>query len=338
MKILAYTPTYISTGHTAGSEVTLDSMLQALARDGHEVMALASRPFKDGSQSFLSGSVMVQAYSSKRDPELYFPGCDLILTQFECAQRAWYIGDRLGIPTVQVVHNNTDYATNLAVRYNTALVYNAIHVKQSIDAEQLRLKGSFSEKDVKPNTLLRPIVNPTHYRVDTTREYITLINLSDGTPPFYNKGFEIFYHLAERFPNQKFLGVKGAYGNQQIRDLPNVTILDHTMNPLEVYRKSKIILAPSEIESWGRVPIEAACSGIPSLTSEAPGLMESMIGYSRTPWDQPEQWESALTHLLDNYDNASELAEYKANRLHLSNEYEVEYFLEFIKEVASRRP
>jgi glycosyltransferase involved in cell wall biosynthesis len=332
MKILAYTPTYVGSGHNAGAETTLHGLLSALKRQGHDVMALASRPFKDGSQSYVAGSVMVQAYSSKRDPELYFPGCDLIITQFECAQRAWYIGDQLQIPTVQVVHNNTEYATNLAVRYNTALVYNAEHVQRSIDEAQKETKGK-----IKPSVLVRPIIDPEIYRVETSREYITLVNLSDGTPPFYNKGYEIFYHLAEKFPDQKFLGVKGAYGEQVVREMENVTIWEHQMNPLNIYRQSKIILMPSEIESWGRVAIEAACSGIPSLTSTAPGLVESNIGHDQIPWGRPDMWEEGLEKLLGDYDNASYSAEHKATRLHLSNEYEVGYFLEFIEEVAKRR-
>lgn len=327
MKILAYTPTYVGSGHNAGAETTLHGLLSAAKRAGHDVFALASRPFKDGSSSYIAGSVMVQAFGSKRDPELYFPGNDLVITQFECAQRAWYIADRLGIPSVQVVHNNTQYATNLAVRYNTGLIYNSEHVKKSIDLAQ---------NIPKPSVLVRPIVDPELYRVETSREYITLVNLSDGEEPFYNKGYEMFYHLAEKFPNQKFLGVKGAYGNQIVRDLPNVTIIDHTMNILDVYRKSKIILMPSEIESWGRVAVEAACSGIPSLTSTAPGLVESEIGYSRHQWNNPSAWEAGLTNLLDNYGNACESAAYKATRLHLSNEYEIGYFLEFIEEIAKK--
>lgn len=326
MKVLAYTPTYYGSGHNAGAETTLHDILRAVKGGGHKVMALASRPFKDGSGSYVLDGVMVQAFASKHDPELYFPKFDVILTQFECAQRAWYIGMKYGIPTVQVVHNNTEYATNLALRYNDALLYNSENVKRDIVSQM---------KVFKDGVVLHPIVDPAKYEVETAREYITLVNLSDGEEPFYNKGYETFYELAERFPEEKFLGVFGAYGKQVVKDLPNVEFMAHTNNVLDIYRKTKIILMPSEIESWGRVPVEAAASSIPSLTSTTPGLLENDIGYKKIPFNKHDEWERALTDLLANYPKACAEAKEKAQRQHQSRQYEIEYFLEFLQKVKS---
>jgi glycosyltransferase involved in cell wall biosynthesis len=314
----------MGSGHNAGAETTLHDILGIVKRAGHKATALASRPFKDGSGSYVLDGVMVQAFASKRDPELYFPNFDLILTQFECAQRAWYIGLKLGKPTVQLVHNNTEYSTNLALRYNDYLVYNSNHVRESIESKM---------STVKPAVTLHPPVDPRRYEVDSSREYITLVNLSDGDEPFYNKGYDTFYQLAVAFPGEKFLGVKGAYGNQVVRDLPNVTIIEHTNNILDVYRKSKIILAPSEIESWGRVPIEAACSGIPSLTSTAPGLMEHAIGYRQIPFGKTVDWVLALEDLLENYRLASWEATINANKLYEMSQREIRDFIEFIEQI-----
>lgn len=329
MKILSYAHTYMNAGHNAGAETTLHDINLSLKRAGHKVMALASRPFKDGSGSYVLDGVPVQAYGSKRDPELYFPQFDLVLTQFECAQRAWYIGMTHKIPTVQLVHNNTEYATNLALRYNDFLVYNAWHVKHSIERH-------FPIDGVKPNTLFHPMVNPRCYEVPTSREYITLVNLSDGEPPFYNKGFETFYQLAERFPNERFLGVKGAYGNQVVRALPNVEIMEHTNDILDVYRVSKVILMPSQIESWGRVAIEAAASAIPSLTSKAPGLVESNIGFRRLRFGDIYEWTAGLNDLLADYNLACYEAKEKANKLYLSSLEEEKEFHRFIDEIVRR--
>lgn len=327
MKILAYAHTYMGSGHQAGAETTLHDMMLALKAAGHQVMALASRPFKDGSSSYVLDGVPVQAFSGKQDPDLWFPRFDLVLTQFECAQRAWYLGMKYSIPTVQAVHNNTEYSTNIAVRYNDSLVYNSWHVKESIEDEMFRL-----EKDRKRNCLFHPLINPSLYEVPTTREYITLVNLSDGEPPFYNKGYAHFYDLAARFPNEKFLGVKGAYGTQVVRDLPNVTIVEHTNDIREIYRESKIVLMPSEIESYGRVAIEAAASGIPSLTSTAPGLLESNIGYEKTAFGDYEGWTTSLTALLDDYEYAAWEAGRKAEALYKSGLAEQSDFVRFIEE------
>jgi len=327
MKILAYNSTYMGAGHQAGGETTLHDMMLALKQAGHKVMALASRPFKDGSGSYVLDGVPVQAFSSKQDPDLYFPRFDLVLTQFECAQRAWYLGMKHSIPTVQAVHNNTEYSTGIAIKYNDSLVYNSWHVKNSIEDELFKL-----DKDKKRSCLFHPLIDPAVYRVDTTREYITLVNLSDGEPPFYNKGYEHFYDLAEHFPNEKFLGVKGAYGTQVVRDLPNVTIVEHTNDIREIYKRSKIVLMPSEIESYGRVAIEAAASGIPALTSEAPGLLESNIGYKKIPFRKFELWRGALQKLLSDYEYASLRAQEMCASLYNSGLHERQDFVRFIEE------
>lgn len=330
MNILSYSHTYYGAGHNAGAETTLHGLMLALKRSGHKVMALASRPFKDGSGSYVLDGVPVQAFGSKQDPDLYFPRFDLVLTQFECAQRGWYIGLKHDVPTVQVVHNNTEYARNLALRYNDALIYNSHHVANDIQPR-------FPKSDPKPFVIVHPPIDPKVYSVETTREYITLINLSDGDEPFYNKGYETFYALAERFPEEKFLGVLGAYGNQVVRRLPNVTFMDHTNNILDVYRKSKVVLMPSEIESYGRVAVEAACSAIPSLTSTTPGLLESGIGWKAIPFGEHDNYEIALRDLLANYSLACFEAKQKAERIFKSTSYEVDYMVRFLEELHQKR-
>lgn len=329
MKILSYSPTYYGAGHNAGAETTLHGINVAVKRAGHTVLALVSRPHKDGSGSFVLDGIHVQAFGSKQDPELHFPRYDLILTQFECAQRAWYIGLKYDIPTVQIVHNNTEYATKLALRYNDALIYNTHHVAADINRQ-------FANGTAKPFAVVHPVIDPRQYEVETTREYITLVNLSNGEEPFYNKGYETFYHLAEKFPNEKFMGVLGAYGDQVVRRLPNVTIVPHTDNILNVYRKSKVILMPSEIESYGRVAIEAACSAIPSITSTAPGFKESGIGHYMVPFNAFDEWEVALSRLLDEYSYAAYLAKDKAHKIFKSTSCEVNDLNDFLEKARSK--
>jgi len=170
----------------------------------------------------------------------------------------------------------------------------------------------------RPYALLHPPVDPSRYTVESTREYITIINLTIGTTHrmSYDKGGLTFYEMARRFPNEKFLGVKGGYGDQYVPDdlPPNVTIMEHTNNILEVYRKSKVILTPSKYESYGRVAVEAGCSGIPSVVTETEGTVEAM-GYSgaqHAPFGDYDAWEDGLGFVLDSYDLCSRLAEKRA--------------------------
>jgi glycosyltransferase involved in cell wall biosynthesis len=79
----------------------------------------------------------------------------------------------------------------------------------------------------------------------------------------------------------------------------------------EVYRQTKLLLMPSSYESWGRVAVEAAASGIPTLAAATPGLLEALGDagtFIDTPmefhehWQDPSKdvdaWERGLRRLL----------------------------------------
>jgi glycosyltransferase involved in cell wall biosynthesis len=124
-----------------------------------------------------------------------------------------------------------------------------------------------------PSIVVYPPVYWKEYNTETTREYVTLINLN------YNKGGNVFIEIAKRMPDVKFMGVVGAY-NQQIIDkrVPNIKYVPSTPYIKDIYAKTGIILLPSKEESWGRVAVEAMSSGIPVIANPAPGLVESCKG------------------------------------------------------------
>jgi len=140
-----------------------------------------------------------------------------------------------------------------------------------------------------------------------------MINLSEW------KGGKMFWKLARSMPDIQFLGVEGGYG-KQIRKggLPNVTILQNTPDIQSAYAKTKILIVPSAYESWGRVAIEAACSGIPVIASPTPGLKES-LGESGVFADPtvPEDWQKAIRLLQDSdtYDKYSKAVQKRAEKL-----------------------
>jgi len=91
------------------------------------------------------------------------------------------------------------------------------------------------------------------------------------------KGAPTFFELARRMPERRFLAVRGAYGAQVTpSDCPNVTYLENTPDVRVIYADTRLLLMPSNYESWGRCAIEAAVSGIPVLAAPAPGLVESL--------------------------------------------------------------
>jgi glycosyltransferase involved in cell wall biosynthesis len=157
--------------------------------------------------------------------------------------------------------------------------------------------------------------------VTKTGNAITLINMNE------NKGGKLFWQLARLLPNHKFIGVKGAYGKQveHEKKLPNVTILNNTPDIQEVYKETKIVLMPSSYESWGRVAIEAGCSGIPTIASPTPGLKES-LDYAGVfaDVDDVADWVEAI-NMLDNSENYKKYSNLSKKR---SDEVTKEFYLQ----------
>lgn len=301
MRILGYFDFYVGSGHQGGAEVTAHAVLLALKAAGHTVDVLMARPFPTNEESYAIDGIFVQRYGSKRDPNYYFhrDHYDLIVTQLGTAQRAWYLGIKLGIPTMQLSHNYNEYSEHIA-KYCDHLVVNSYHAQHVL-----------KEKGIdRPMTVLYPIVDPGQYKVETTRRYISMVNMSDGTPPWYDKGPDTFYTLASKFPSFEFLAVEGAHGNQLIEELPNVTVWPQQPDIRTVYKQSRVVLMPSRnVESFGRISVEAAASGIPSLVSDLPGPIEAGTAYEYVPQNDYTAWVWALDRLLRNYDVASRKAE-----------------------------
>jgi glycosyltransferase involved in cell wall biosynthesis len=175
----------------------------------------------------------------------------------------------------------------------------------------------------------RPAVSPDRYKVSRGKS-VTLINL------WPDKGAEIFYKMAEEFPEVPFLGVIGGYGEQVIRDLPNVTIMEHTPDMKKVYGDTKILLMPSKYESYGRVGVEAMASGIPVIAHPTEGLRES-LGDAGTFVDRdlPGEWKTALSGLLKpaRYGKMSKLATTRSELLYKQSSTELEMIPMFLREL-----
>lgn len=282
--ILALLPDYPPSG--VGSWVMTHALLRALAARGHRVdVVLGARR---GTPYELDG-VHVWPHRSKDDPFRHIRDAQVIVAHVGSAQRAALIGERYNVPVVQIMHNTTALSLAALRRWPaTVTVFNSVHAAA--------VAGDLASRWI----IVRPPVDPAEYET-TPGDAVTLVNLSAA------KGAHVFYALAERFPNRRFLGVRGGYGPQILPrgpgDLPNVEILGHVVPERmrdEVYARTRILLMPSEHESWGRVGVEAMCSGIPVIAHPTPGLCESLgdagVFVHR---DDIDGWEAALRRLLD---------------------------------------
>ncbi len=133
-------------------------------------------------------------------------------------------------------------------------------------ADTLREVHNLSSK------IVFPIIDVERYETKRKQEFITFIN------PIKAKGVEVFIEIAKRLQKQKFLVVGGVFSEDipKVQALPNVTYLKQTDDMKNVYAKTRLLIAPSQwYEPFGRVALEAAISGIPSIVSNRGGLPEA---------------------------------------------------------------
>jgi glycosyltransferase involved in cell wall biosynthesis len=207
----------------------------------------------------------------------------VIVSHHDNTQRAATIANSLGIPFVFIMHNDFLPNQELLTLKPDLTVFNTEWIR-----------GKFDHV-VNRSMVLHPPVW-AHEHATTPGDHITLVNLNE------NKGCHVFYEMARRFPEEKFLGVVGGHGDQIIDEsLPNVTIQPQTPNMKEdVWRRSKILLMPSIYESYGMAGVEALASGIPVLAHPTDGLRESQGAFGMyLDRGDLNAWENALLRLSD---------------------------------------
>lgn len=293
--------------HNAGAEWMAHTMLRHLVTLGHEVDVLLSRA--DSRAEDFQG-VRVHPYTGKGDPFRFLPTTDVIVTHLENTPRATVLGDMNGVPVVHLLHNTFEPSKQWTARGGVSLIVANSEWMRDNYAEW------FTEQDKRmpPCLVVRPPVDWRDY-VTTPGDRVTVVNL------FENKGGHQFWHIAMSMPDTEFLAVKGGYGHQIIPPLvpPNVELVENTPNMRdEVYARTRVLLMPSEYESWGRVGVEAMSSGIPVIAHPTPGLLESLgdagIFVDR---DDLDGWVGTIRALDDpqTYASASAAAKRRARDL-----------------------
>jgi len=309
LKILAFVHAYLP-DHMAGAETTLHDILRHLVSRGWQATVLLSMTkFSVAQQPYYVDGIQVLPYN-ENDPQMFnriVSEYDVVISHLESSERAALVCRKANIPIVHLIHN-TMWQTegylatgcDLAI-YNTQWVADyhnevnkspLVRMARRADTDEAHIEFAWRYQSQWDWVVVHPRVVPSDYSTDGPHDCITMINLH------FMKGPEVFYEMARRFPNEQFLGVIGGYGKPVIDDsLPNVEFIENTPNVRdEVYARTKIILMPSHYESFGRVPIEAGASGIPSVVSDTPGLRESQgpKGRFATTLDEFEEHIAAL--------------------------------------------
>lgn len=254
--------------HVAGAEKYAHDMFRWFASRGHEILVITPQTmFEEGVQKAdFEGIPMVSMDSVNLKETLR--EADICVTHLDCSTLMTQICKEISRPCVHIIHNPYSLGTwkfvdgdiDLAI-FNSEWIYKR---KQPLNV---------------PATVLYPPVFEKDYCLPDSgqeREFITLLNRN------INKGGPFVAEIAKNMPDEKFMMVRGAYpaSEQHCPNLGNVFDQGHTADPRQdVYARTRILLVPSLMETWGRVAIEALWAGIPvianSLCTE-PGLLESL--------------------------------------------------------------
>lgn len=310
MRILARLHAY-PPAHNAGAEWAAHSLLRALAARGHEVEVWLSEVTGQRLPFDLDGVRVIPAASPGSFSEAVRKG-GVVVSHLENVRSAAAAARGWGKPLVVLCHNTFPATFRAIGSGTTALaVYNSQWMARSADDYFTAYPQLVRpEREV----TVRPPVDPADYKATPGGE-ITLINLHA------NKGSSLFWELARRMPERRFLAVRGSYGEQVEEDLSNVEVIDNVpgdqMAKL-VYSRTRILLMPSEYESWGRTGVEAIASGIPVIANPTPGLTES-LGRAGTFVDRGNVagWQAAIERLddPDAYRVASAAADKRSKQL-----------------------
>ncbi|MGX8909245.1 glycosyltransferase family 4 protein [Streptomyces netropsis] len=297
--------------HNAGSEWMLHSMLRPLAARGHRVTVWLSHP---GSidKSYEIDGVRVVPYQEGIDFAAHAQKADVLLSHFENVPILAGLAKARQIPLVVICHD--DFATSF---HNAAgadlVVYNSEWIRREGEVFYAHYPHEFLPRRT---IVVRPPVIAEEYRT-TPGDCATLVNLNA------DKGGELFWQLAAWTPEWKFLGVRGAYGQQIMPPprLPNCEVAESVTGKEmreHVYARSRVMLMPSIYESWGRVAVEAFASGIPVIAHPTPGLVEALGEAGIFAYrDDLNAWTHALLSLRDpkNWARASRRAKARSAEL-----------------------
>jgi hypothetical protein len=282
LRVLAHVPGYPPASN-AGSEQSMRAILTWLAERGHRATVLTTARGDPG----VHEGVEVVVDRSLRETIRRYDTADVVLTQLGARNRAARLAAFAGLPLVQFLRMGGLQPASAAGRPDL-IVYNADWMR-----EQHPWPGA--------TAVVHAPVFAERYRT-APGHAITLVNLNEL------KGGPMLFELARLLPDHEFLGVLGDYGDQLVPDVvpPNVTIQPTTTDIRSVFRRTRILLMPSRFETFGRLSLEAAASGIPTIAAPVDGLREALgeagIWAAR---DDPALWVHHLRRLDDTHEYAA---------------------------------
>lgn len=280
LSIHLYPPT-----HLCGAETMIHGIAKHLISKGHNVRVLLhqANQYRIKNNYSFEGVDVFPPNDNVVDGLMRW--ADGVFTHLDYTRWTIHSAKLYRKPVFHLIHNSHPYPEIIGAEKPQYIIYNSFWLKDL-------LNYNFSNFILPPPTDYRDFdLGQDHNKSD----YITLINLNK------NKGGEIFEQIARAMPHKKFMGVMGSYDEQIIPNLPNVNVVPKSTNIKGYYKKTRILLMPSEYESWGITATEAMSSGIPVICTDTPGLVENCgkaAIYVRKR-DDIKSWVKAISDLDD---------------------------------------
>jgi glycosyltransferase involved in cell wall biosynthesis len=289
-----------------GSELMTHQMLTRLVRRGHEVTVVTKDPVKP----YVRDGVRVQSGSVPTGDVLVyhvdFPNLALVWQK----------------PKVGIAHNTRlNVQAGLRSSLPDILTCNSFNSSKELPYHGRKLV-------VHP-----PVAVPKTPRRNAVRDHVTLINLESTSK------VGPFWEVVRALPDQKFLGVRGGYGEQVVPTPlpPNATVIDQVSPrsmPKKVWDRTSILLVPSAQESWSMVASEAMAHGIPVIANRTNGLWENLRGVALWADRQnPQQWVDSIESVLGAWDEYSSASLERAKKQEATFDLEVEQWCDALEEL-----
>ncbi len=194
-------------------------------------------------------------------------------------------------------------------------------------------------------TVIPPTIDRSLYEAKAEGDLVTFIG------PVPAKGLDRAIEIAAACPKIPFLFAESwllspdqlAELKQRIAGIPNIRFERRTSDMKALFRRTRILLAPSRWEeAWGRVASEAHCSGIPVIGSSRGGLAEAIgPGGIVLDYDAPlAEWVAAVRNLWSDpaaYSDASSAAQAYSRRPELDSERQFTTFMSVLESAVEQR-
>ncbi|AJQ95465.1 glycosyltransferase family 4 protein [Gynuella sunshinyii] len=331
MNILAVFPTYRSSeyhGKVGGGEISNRILLEAMADRGHSVTVCTLNPgphrdayrngvkvmgpFLFGDEPIYTKALKVISYKKHVEKCVTSEKPDIILSGTHGIGASLSVAKKYGIPSAVFIRAFENFKSlkdsNSRLKFLfKKIFYGDIGPSALKKADYLLPNSLFmsevchdyvptSERRVIYPALILERVN----QIKKVREPKNIFMISSAD----HKGFPIFQHLAEKFPELSFhvLG-DSERGNGEESRKGNL-IFHGWANVVEsLSEKADLLLVPSVWkEPFGRVAIEGLISGVPTLVSNIGGLPEAVSFEKNLLVDAGSKsaWCKAISDFMEN--------------------------------------